>query len=229
MFTKLSVLVPTRGRVERLKTLLASFDATTDGAAEFVFRVDDDDAETQHFLDDRRKIVEHIEMVVGPRLGGYESLPVFFNELWQYATGDVLMLGNDDMVFKTEGWAEKVLAAANCYPDGLFDIGVSTHNETHFPFSIVSAQAVQTIGGFCYPRVFWVDMFLRDVMAAFGRCVMLRSVRIDHDWAGNAPDDVFREGLRHKAVVEQDTTYGATRHQVAVDNAVQKLQGCYAS
>jgi hypothetical protein len=224
-FTKISVLVPTRHRVTRLRTLLDSYKATCgDRDSELVFRVDEDDRDTSTFLCQRGYIP-----LVGPRMSGYGSVPVFFDELRAKATGDVLMLGNDDMLFRTKDWAKELLTVANHYPNGLFDLGVSTHNEDHYPFSIVSAKAVQAIGGFCDPRVFWVDMFLRDVMAAFGRCVMVPFVRIDHDWAGNAPDDVYREGLSHKAAVEQDVTYGTMRHQVAVDSAVAKLQGCYAS
>jgi hypothetical protein len=67
-------------------------------------------------------------------------------------------------------------------------------------------------------------MYLRDTMAAFGRCVMLPSVCVDHDWAGHAPDDIYREGLPYKAVVEQDPTYWTTRHQPAVADAVTRLK-----
>lgn len=213
MFTKISVLIPTRGRVDRLCTLLESFwNTTTDGAAELIFRIDTDDIKTQDFLVNYKKII-------GPRFHGYASVPTFFNELAAVASGDVLLCGNDDMVFKTPDWPAKILAAANRYPDGLFDIGVSTHNETHYPFSIVSKKVVDHLGFLFDTRFFWGDLFLRDVMNAFGRCRMLPDVVIDHDWAGFKPDEVFDEGE-----VWRRTDHAAT-HALVVADAVEKLRG----
>lgn len=210
-FTKVSVLVPTRTRPDRLQTLLASFARTNDGAAELVFRVDDDDPETVAALAGYR-------MVVGPRLDGYRSLPTFFNELLAVATGDVLMCGNDDMVFRTVGWPALVLEAANAYPDGLFDLGVSTHNAMHYPFSIVSRAATECLGFLWDPRIFWGDVFLRDVMDAFGRCVMLPHVAIAHDWIGNEAEQ--------NTIYQRDPTYWTGTHARAVADAVSKLREC---
>jgi hypothetical protein len=211
MFTKISVLVPTRGRAVRLRKMLDSFEQTTDGAADLIFRVDEDDAVSQDVL-------VGYQMVVGPRLNGYRSLPVFFNELARVATGDVLLCGNDDMVFKTLGWPGLILHAANAYPDGIFDLGVTTHNETHYPFSIVSKMVADRLGFLFDPRIFWGDIFLRDVMSAFDRCIMLPHVEIDHDWMGHEPDSVFLEG---NAVRTSDWM---AFHSQAVDAAVRRLR-----
>jgi len=220
MVTKVSVLIPTRGRVPRLTTLLASYDRTSDRTvSELVFRIDEDDHETRAFLTG----TPH-HLVIGPRQGGYASLPAFFNEMAAAASGDVLMCGNDDMVFQTEGWAEQILAVANRYPDGLFDIGVSTFNPTHYPFATVSRRVVDALGFLWDPKIFWGDMYLRDVMAAFRRCVMVPTVQIDHDWEGfrPVPDQVFRES--DKDILRRDPTYWHGTHRVAVKSAVAKLR-----
>ena len=219
-YSKISVLVPTRHRVHRLKTLLASWQETVRDKeqAELVFRVDDDDVETLGFLED----LPH-KVVSGSRRQGYRSMPSFFNELFMYAsTGDVLMCGNDDMAFRTVGWPAMVLAAANEYPDGLFDFGVSTLNETHYPFSIVSRRAASQMGFLWDPRVYWGDVFLRDVMAAFGRTIMLPSVHVEHDWVGQNPDQVFRES--EKNVQKIDPVYWTETHPRLVGEAVSKLR-----
>lgn len=228
-FKKISVLIPTRQRLDRLQTLLDSYEHTTRLAtaprsdAELVFRVDDDDTETQHFL----RSVGH-RMVVGSRHRGYESMPLFFNEMLLAAKGDVLMCGNDDMVFKTAHWPYFMLEAANQYPDGLFDLGVSTLNETHYPFSTVSRRVVERLGFIWDPRIFWGDIYLRDVMAAFGRAVMVPFVRIDHDWAGFKPDKVYLEQLQPgesgKDILRRDPNYWSTTHARAVNDAVDKLK-----
>lgn len=217
MSTKVSVLVPTRGRVERLTTLLTSYAHTSnEGTSEMVFRVDNDDAESIRFLEQHPL---RPQIVVGPRYQGYRSMPQFFNELAAKASGDVVMCGNDDMVFKTLGWAPMILEAANRYPDGLFDFGVSTHNEAHYPFATVSKQVVDRLGFIWDPRIFWGDIYLRDIMAFFGRCEMLPEVEIEHDWAGWHPDKVF---------VESDKTVGphywTETHWPAVREAVEKLK-----
>lgn len=221
MFTKISVLVPTRGRLTRLRTLITSFDATTGNGpeAELVFRVDDDDTDTLNFL---RAWGGH-QVVLGPRMRGYASLPNFFNELVGFATGDVLMCGNDDMVFRTPGWAPRILAAANRYPDGLFDIGVSTHNEKHYPFSVTSKKVAEHLGFLWDPRIFWGDIFLRDVMQRFERCVPVSEVQIDHDWAGHTPDTVFVEGNSQRFQM-RDASYWVEVHGAAVNDAVERLQ-----
>src|SRR6185436_19488472 len=97
MFQHLSVLVPTRKRIPQLATMLESFYQTSHADnCDLVFRVDDDDIETQDFLKPTPWTV-----IIGPRLQGYRSFPTFTQELRQAAEGDVFMVGNDDMVFRT--------------------------------------------------------------------------------------------------------------------------------
>lgn len=216
MFEMISVLVPTRKRLGRVKKLLESFDATSNETSEIVFRVDEDDTDSLRFLRNQH-------LVVGPRMQGYASMPTFFNELAAEADGDVLLCGNDDMVFRSELWDDKILEEANKYQDGLFDIGVSTHNETHYPFSIVSRKVVDVLGFLWDPRIFWGDIFLRDVMGAFDRCVMLPSVNIDHEWVGFKPDQTWLEGNQHE-IYQRDPSYWQVTHAIAVREAVEKLR-----
>lgn len=219
MYTKVSVLVPTRSRLEHLRAMLASFFATTLGAgAELLLRVDDDDQPT---IDMLMNGPWPVAILVGPRLDGYRSLPAFYNELAAAATGDVLLIGNDDMVFATPGWPALVLEAANRYPDGLFNFGVRAHNEGHYPFSIVSRKAADRLGFLWDPRIFWGDIYLRDVMAAFGRCERLPSVEITHNWAGD-------EASQNQIYV-RDPGYWEGTHARAVREAVAKLADMVAA
>lgn len=215
-FGRISVLVPTRLRPARLETLLASYARTATAASELVFRVDDDDTEAQARLRQTPWTV-----LVGPRLEGYRSLPVFFNEMLQAADGDVLMCGNDDMVFQTEAWDRLVLAEANKYPDGIFDLGCATLNEGHFPFSIISRHAADRMGHLNDPRLVWSDLYLRDVMAAFGRAIPMPHVRVDHDWAGHAPDAVFVEARQGDAGNWSGLYW--QKHRAVVAEAVARL------
>lgn len=189
--------------------------------AELVFRVDDDDAESRDYLAERGY---GDDTIIGPRLLGYRSMPDYFNSMVKVATGDVLMCGNDDMVFKTPVWPSLVLELANKHPDGLFDIGVSTYNEDHYPFYIVSRWAADVLGFLIDPRVFWADIYWRDIMGAFGRCVKLPTVQIDHDWAGFAPDQTFVEADQND-IYRRDPSYWSGTHAPAVAEAVARLRG----
>ena len=221
-FSKVSVLVPTRGRIEQLARLVASYRATVGpDMAELVFRIDDDDAESNAFLAPLPWTV-----LVGPRREGYRSLPVFFEEMRQAATGDLLLCGNDDMEFLTPDWPALVLATANQYPDGIFNLAVGTLNAGNVPFSIVSRAAVDTIGYLQDARLYWGDVYLRDVMAAFGRVIPLPEVRIAHHWMGHTPDAVFHEA--HQDLHGAWTAEYYARHQQAVQDAVTKLQAVAA-
>jgi len=212
--------------------MLLSYERTVKDSgdtSELVFRVDDDDLETQKFLEDYPYAVQ---VIIGPRFGGYASLSTFFNEAAAAATGDVLMIGNDDMVFQTEDWPTLLLEAANQFPDGLFDLGVSTLNQDNFPFATISKRAADKMGFLWDPRIFWGDIFLRDVMAYFGRCFLVPSVQIDHDWAGFRPDKVYLEGLMPgestKDIIRRNPNYWVEVHAPAVDDAVSKLRGLLA-
>lgn len=231
MFSKVSVLVPTRQRPERLRAMIASFEETTRGvedSVELVFRVDEDDDTTLRVLlaPLRYDVTIDYDVIIGPRYNGYASMPAFFNEMARNSTGDVLLLGNDDMLFKTPGWPNQVLSAANQHPDGVFVLGYSTFNATHYPFSTISRRVVEHVGFFWPPHVFWGDIFWRDVMGAFGRTVMLSDVEIEHRWVGfdPEPDQVFRDAEPAKCVEVRDPTYWSVTHANAVAETVEKLR-----
>jgi len=233
MYSKISVLIPTRHRIERLQTLLDSVRHTTYGfEIEMVFRIDDDDHESEAFLRAQRVHHDRVVVVVGPRLDGYRSMPTFFNEMAKASTGSILMCGNDDMVFQTQDWPTYIIDVANQFPDGLFDLGVDTMNRDNFPFSTVSRRAVERMGFLWDPRIFWGDIFLRDVMSFFGRCYILPNVRIDHDWAGFKPDRTYIEQLEvgeaTKDILRRNPNYWTEVHQTAVNESVDRLRGLLA-
>jgi hypothetical protein len=217
MFTKVSVLVPTRGRIKQLRTLVDSYAVTVTNprSAELVFRVDSDDHLSQALLQDGPWRV-----LVGPQMDGYSSLPLFFDDMRTAAEGDVLLCGNDQMVFRTPAWPELVLAETNKYPDGIFHIGIGTFNDRIFPISIVSRKAVQTVGTLHDPRLHRTDAYWREVMAAFGRDLMLPAVRVEQ-WVGRTPHRILTSA-RQSDARQWDDGYRALHRNVVAD-AVSKL------
>jgi hypothetical protein len=218
MFTKVSVLVPTRGRPKQLQTLMDSYARTVTNprSSELVFRVDSDDHLSLALLQDGPWSV-----LVGPQMDRYGGVPLVFDDMRVAADGDVLMCGNDHLVFRTPAWPQLVLAETNKYPDGIFHISIGTLDDRISPFGIISRQAVQIVGRLQDPRLHWADAYWRDVMLAFGRDLVLSSVHVEQ-WTGWTPKRILtiaRQSDPHK----WDDGYRALRRKVVAE-AVNKLR-----
>ena len=111
---KIALLMPTRGRPRMAERF---FQSVADTAAypelvEVVIYVDDDDVES-HGLDSKSVRVTRI---IGPRL----TMGEYNTRCLQNSGGDIVILVNDDMVIRTEGWDEKVRAMHASFPDGIY-------------------------------------------------------------------------------------------------------------
>lgn len=95
---RISVLCPTRGRPEKLRTSVASLldNADNPGQAEILLAVDPDEAHLE--------FPEPALVWAAPRRYGYQSLHEYYNRLADRARGDWLMVWNDDAVMYTPGW-----------------------------------------------------------------------------------------------------------------------------
>lgn len=228
MSSMVSVLVPTRKRLDYLGRMLETYDATvTDStSAEIVFRCDSDDIDSIEYLRRRPS-----KLIIAPRLEGYKSLPAFFNDMAAVASGDVLMCCNDDVVFQTPDWPHLLLAEARKYPDGIFNFGVNVGlNDDKFPFSIVSRKMVRMMGFINDERLLFSDVFLLDVARHFDRAIRVENVTIFHDWAGHGNDETRRDANQHEfAMVFKDASGDWTdeyrrKHDQAVAEAVEKIE-----
>src|SRR5262245_29639864 len=97
----ISILLPTRGRVRLLDHMLRTVYATVSSIdnVEIITRVDDDDLETLEYLKRRAGV----KCVCKPRVG-YALNAQMVNECAAEATGDLLLVANDDLEFQTPGW-----------------------------------------------------------------------------------------------------------------------------
>jgi len=190
-YRRVSLLVATRLWPEGLQKLLDSYYATTSGEddSEIVYRVDYDDPESIRLLSGRGW-----PGVVGPRGTGLSRR---YNEMARLATGDILVCCNDHTIIETPGWPQLVIEAANRYPDGIFNIGISTElAEEAWAFPCVSRKLVQQLGFITDECLAYPDIFLLDIAKHFGRSIKLSTVsfrydctNLDHD---SAPVDSQR-------------------------------------
>jgi len=181
-----SVIAPTRQRVAVLDRMLHSLWATAGDPShvEVVLRCDDDDHETVPYVQGRGT-----EMcLVGSRLNGYATLATLINEAARQATGDLVLVVNDDAEFQTPGWDLVLRQYAEPFADGLFDFGVETANAGHFIFPCVSRTLIEVLGCVFDERLVYTDIWLRDVLMPFGRAIRVPEVTIAHHWQGPTAD-----------------------------------------
>jgi len=112
--TKISILVPTRKRIKRLRLFLDSLlKATTfPGRIEVILGIDNDDIESQIFEFDKLTV----KKTVAPRCGMGELNSRCLSE----ATGEIIILANDDVIVETKRWDEKVYDLHELYADKIY-------------------------------------------------------------------------------------------------------------
>jgi len=109
-----SLLLPTRGRPRLAERFIRSAAemAERPESVEVVLRVDQDDTES-HALDSAHL---HAVTVVGPR----DSMGAYNTACLERAAGDIVVLGNDDIVIRTKGWDRRLREVHAAHSDGVY-------------------------------------------------------------------------------------------------------------
>jgi len=167
-------------------------------AAEHLFYVDADDYSDYD--------VPHIR---GPRV----RLGIVWNLLARKATGDYLMMGNDDLIFESPNWQERLeeevapteLKVA-CFHDGIW------HGE-HFAFPIVTRAWYERMGSFT-AELFnfgYHDTWIFDIARRIDAHVYIGDVLVRHlnPTRGHRPAD--------KTFLERDWSGDKERFEVSAN------------
>lgn len=170
----ISILCPTRKRLEMFKRMYQSALDLAETKIECVAYIDDDDDSY-----DRLEMPNLIK-VRGERI----VLSRMWNRCWQEANNDFYMHAGDDNIFRTKGWDTKIIQA---FPDDKIAFvhgrdgsdqdrtGFGTHGFLHRNWT----DAV----GYFVPPYFscdWNDTWLNDVSDMIGRHVFVEDVLIEH-------------------------------------------------
>lgn len=120
---KISLIIPTRKRISNVKRLVESVYNTAQDInnIQLMFYVDDDDQDSIDFFDKEKanpKFTHLIDtkIVVEPR---QERFGETNNILYRASDGDILMLGADDIAFRTKNWDHIVREEFGKHPDRL--------------------------------------------------------------------------------------------------------------
>jgi glycosyltransferase involved in cell wall biosynthesis len=184
MKPSLSLIVPTRKRTEKLRTLLESLNCNTRNKkqVEVVLVVDADDSDSLDFRfpsPNLKRVVVEPGLAMGAlNMAGYEA-----------GAGDFFMLLNDDVIVRTPAWDRQVLSACRHFADGIVLVHV---NDTLFgegmcTFPIVSRTFCELAGGICPKeyRRYRIDDHIENIFHLLGaldenRIVYLPDVVFEH-------------------------------------------------
>ena len=184
-----SILTPTRNRPNNCERFIKSvYNSTrTRKNVEMLFYVDNDDpAITSYKSLDWHAQKEYegfknIKFIYGEP----KSVSISWNDLATACIGDVLIMGNDDLVYQTDGWDEKLDQELNIYKDDNIYVAWMNDNinfEKHCAFPIVSRQWYECLGRFT-PGCFnfgYNDTWIFDVGKMLDRCHYIPFIKAEH-------------------------------------------------
>ena len=177
-----SIIVPTRDRPDGLRRLLDSFKVTTSCAdnLEIILVIDQGDRQTLEF-DYHDIALKRIVVQPGLNMGALNMAG------YAVAVGKYIMLLNDDVIVRTIGWDEKVLAAFRTYADEIVLVHVNEKifEEKLCTFPFLSRTYCELAGGICPPDYvrYRIDDHIYNV---FNLLAVLGKIRIVY-----LPDVVF--------------------------------------
>jgi hypothetical protein len=198
----ISVLLPTRARPALARRFLDSLCDMADEPArlEAILYTDDDDSSADE--------IGHpsltIRRVIGPRV----SMGAANTACLRQASGDILLLANDDIVVRTRGWDSKVRACDALNADGIYlawpNDGFASHRISTFP--VLTRRTCELLSD-PYPSVYrkafidteLLDIFMRLERLGWRRLNYLRDVVFEHHHhrlGKRAIDETSRAHLR---------------------------------
>lgn len=180
MSPHVSVLCPTRLRPEQLDASLQSLHATRHGEIEVMLVADlDDPTDYEQFP---CRSLTRIDRK------GYSNLHEYYNLLASQASGEWLLLWNDDAIMLTDGW-DQIIASRPT--DRL--LAPHAHHDPLITFPIIPRAWTVACGH--YSMLLHCDSWWQEIGQQL-QIVEWIDVHIDHqrcDLTGQEPDTVFQE------------------------------------
>jgi glycosyltransferase involved in cell wall biosynthesis len=189
----ISILLATRNRPHNLRRLYRSIQDTATVMPEVIVAIDDDDKVSVSVAEELG-----FKYIQGPRI----PLSKIYTKLAEAFTGDILMYGADDMVFRKKGWDDIVRADFEKYPDNILLVHSNDgiQGEGLAAFGFLHRKWVETLG-YLFPPHFatvYQDTWITEAAKAVNRKIYhaFMIVAHMHHTAGKAPmDATYAEGI----------------------------------
>ena len=192
MNEKISIILPTRQRPHNIDRLWKSIMDTVDDSdnVEMCLYVDNDDNLTIDHIKNKYNNNKKIKFIIGERI----ILSKMWNEAYKLATGNIIMLCGDDIVFRTKSWDKIIRKEFNKYSDKILlvygDDGVSHKRlATH---SFIHRKWIE-ISGFFLPPYFvscYCDAWLDDVSKRINRRIYKSEIYTEHMHYSNGKAEI---------------------------------------
>jgi hypothetical protein len=183
----------------------------------------DDDPETEDYLLRDWPVVKRIS-------GSKRLLSAYWNDCAAAATGDILMLANDDIVFHSEGWAVEVEKAFAESTDKILVVHADNGQPNAAEFCthpFVHRRWYETVGYFVPPQFAgdYTDTWIWAVGAALKRLHYLPDVKIEHLHYLYQKSD-YDETYASRVKMEQQSRYAQLFHELTARRMedVEKLR-----
>ena len=184
-----SILTPTRNRPANCERFIKSvYNSTkTRKNVEMLFYVDEDDPAIEAYKSLHWHAQKEYEgfKKIDFAFGNPMSVSKSWNILAERCEGDVLIMGNDDLVYQTDGWDEKLDRELDQYrQDKVYVAWMNDgiNGEKHCAFPIVSREWYECLGRFT-PGCFnfgYNDTWIFDVGKMLDRCHYIPFIKAEH-------------------------------------------------
>lgn len=170
---KISILCPTRGRVNNLQRLISSASnmTATKKEIEFVFYLDNDDLIGQQAVEHVKNQFTDIQIMscIGERI----MLADTWNVCHKHASGEILMQCGDDIEFASPGWDEIVRKEFHKSDDKIIFVhgNDGAYGDKYGTHGFVHQNWIKTLGYFLPPYFSsdYCDTWLNDVANKIGK------------------------------------------------------------
>ena len=189
MAKSMLTICPSRGRPDRIQSMLYSFFKTKSDFTNILVYVADDDPKLEEYI----KVLNGVPYVIGQRR---TIIDVFNYCVKRHPDYQFYSEINDDHVYRTEHWDDVLTSKIETDGKGW---GIACGRELYFkdhflPSGLVmSRNIIDVLGYFAYPlfQHTWIDVFWSDLGKSIGRYYFCPDVIIEHMHfgVGKAPMD----------------------------------------
>lgn len=202
----ISIITPTRGRPAKLARMYSSIYSTIEdkNSVELLLYIDDDDLPTIEFIEkNKNNFIVPVIPVIGPRV----SIGKACNILLSKSSGELIMAGADDIVFRTPNWNAIIEEEFKKIDDSICMFSLNDlycdplQLATH---PIMGRRALETLGYFL-PEVIdcnYGDMWLCYIFMKIERFFPLPDIIVEHmHWLAkkDSKDITYHEGSANMA------------------------------